>query len=219
MNVGQRAGPVSRNRHTGRVGEVTDPERTLALLRSECEVCGAWGVFTGRTEQEAGFRPGDPPLTYAVVRCPDEGVDFTVWSRRGAEVLAAYGRASARAHPDLGVVRTLGERLAVRAAADDLLHPPPLGSDEVRVAGGRRPTVELVWTGAPVVSRADLDGLFGVGQSLPRTGPQAAHVLAYDVPAPGAPSTVVVFAGFATIPAPESLATRILWRVDLPQPT
>jgi hypothetical protein len=41
-------------------------------------------------------------------------------------------------------------------------------------------------------------------------------LLAYDAPTPGAPSKVVVFAGFAEVPAPDVGVTSLLWRVDLP---
>jgi hypothetical protein len=203
---------------------VTDPgqtpSETLRLLRSECEVCGAWGVFTGRTEWHDG-------LTFAVVRCPQEGVEFTVWSERGATVLAAYERARATSRPDLGVVPVIGGRIAhltrppeptpgdVRAAVGLALDPPPLGAREVLVDGGWLPTVEVRWD-EPEVSRADLDALFGVGQELPRAGPYSPWLLAYDVPTPGAPSKVVVFAGFAEVPAPDVGVTSLLWRVDLP---
>jgi hypothetical protein len=196
------------------------PSETLRLLRSECEVCGAWGVFTGRTEWRDG-------LTFAVVRCPQEGVDFTVWSERGAAALAAYERARAKARPDLGVVPVIGGRIAhltrppeptpedVRAAVALPLDPPPLGGTEVRVDGGWLPTIEVRWHEAEV-RRADLDALFGVGQELPRVGPYSPWLLAYEVPTPGAPSRVVVFAGFAEVPAPDAGLTSLLWRVDLP---
>ena len=206
---------------------VTDPARTLELLRSECETCGAWGVFTGRTVREHG-------MTYAVVRCPDEGVDFPVWSQRGDEVLQAYERARSRARPDVDVVLAMAGRLSrltrppeptaddVRRVLDQPLDPAPLGATELRIDGGWLPTVELVWArGSAVLTRADLDGLLGVGRLLPRTGPGAAHVVAHDVPAGaggvvGGPAQVVVFARSDELPGPETDVVSLLLRVDLP---
>ena len=198
-----------------------DVQSTAELLRSECETCGAWAPFTGRTVWTDGE-------TYAVVRCPEEGVEFTVWSERGAELLASYGRARAGSRDDLGVLRTVGERLAlltrppdptpedVRALVGHLLDPPPLGADEVRLDGGWLPVVELFWSGEPQVRRADLDAMFGLGQWLPRVHPGTPHTLAYPVPTAGAPSTVVVFGSFPGVPTPESGASSLLIRVDLP---
>jgi hypothetical protein len=200
---------------------VTDPERTLALLRSECETCGAWGVFTGRTQRSGG-------LTFAVVRCPDEGIDFTVWSERGAEVLEAYERARGRSRPDLDVLPVLTARLAglrrppeptaeaVRQLLGAALTEHLLGATEVRVEGGWLPTVELVFGTGPGLTRADLDALCGVGRLLPRTGPHAPHVVAHDVPAAEGPSHVVVFARFGEVPGPEAAVRSLLLRVDLP---
>jgi hypothetical protein len=199
--------------------EPVDVERTLALLRSECETCGAWGVFTGRTER------GADQHVYAVVRCPQEGVEFTVWSARGDAVLEAYERARAVSRADLDLVRRVADALAtltgtptaddVRAAAAVPLDPPPLGAAEVRVDGGRIPVVELSWT-TPELRRADLDGLFGVGRWLPRVHPGTPHQLGYD--AATADSHVVVFGSFDPVPEPESVVTRLMWRVDLPSP-
>lgn len=204
--------------------EAHDVDRTRELLRSECETCGAWATFTGRTEWQDG-------TTYAVLRCPDEGVDFLVWSERGADLLAAYERARAGARADLGVLAVLGKRLAtltrapeptpadVRAVTGDLLDPLPLAAGEVRVEGGWLPVVELFWRDVARVRRADLDALFGLGQWLPRVHPGTPHQLAYAVSTPSNPSTpskVVVFAGFDEVPAPESGARSLLLRVDLP---
>jgi hypothetical protein len=49
-------------------------------LRSECETCGAWSPFTGRTELRDGLR-------YAVMRCEAEGIDFAVWRPEFDELL------------------------------------------------------------------------------------------------------------------------------------
>lgn len=200
---------------------MTDVEETRALLRSECETCGAWATFTGRTQWLDGE-------SYAVLRCPEEGVEFPVWSERGAQVLASYERARALTRADIGVLRILGERLAtlsrppeptpddVRSVVGHLLEPPPLGADRVRVDGGWLPVVELFWDASPQLRRADLDALFGLGRWMPRVHPGTPHSLAYDVPAPGAPSAVVVFASFPEVPTPESAAGSVLVRVDLP---
>ena len=61
-------------------------EATLSRLRSECELCGAWSRFTGRTEVHDG-------RTHAVVRCPNGHGDFTVWNRDRVPLLSAYERA------------------------------------------------------------------------------------------------------------------------------
>lgn len=61
---------------------------TLSRLRSECETCGAWSAFTGKTELDDG-------QTYAIVRCPNRDGEFTVWNRDREPLLAAYVRARA----------------------------------------------------------------------------------------------------------------------------
>lgn len=198
-----------------------DVERTAELLRSECETCGAWASFTGRTEWSGSE-------TYAVLSCPDEGVEFTVWSEQGADLLASYERARAGRHGDLEHLRVMGERLAsltrppdptpeaVRAVVNDLIDPLPVGADDVRVDGGWLPVVELFWHAEPQVRRADLDALFGLGRWLPRVHPGTPHQLAYPVVTPGAPSSVVLFGSFPDVPMPESGARSLLLRVDLP---
>ena len=205
---------------------MTDPARTLELLRSECETCGAWGVFTGRTVRDDG-------TTYAVVRCPEEGVDFHVWSERGDELLAAYERARGRTRPDLDIVLAMAGRLSrltrppepttddVQRILDLPLDPAPLGATELRLDGGWLPTVELVWArGSPELTRADLDGLLGVGRLLPRTGPGAAYVVGHDVPRRSGgvdgPAQVAVFGRFDEVPGPESGVVSLMLRVDLP---
>lgn len=198
---------------------MADVDETRALLRDECHVCGDTGEFTGRTEWHDG-------VTYAVVRCQGEGVDYTVWSERGADVLAAYERARAVARDDLGLVRVVADGLAglTRASADPgedevrtacrvPLDPPLLGATTVRVDGGWLPVVELDFDTAQV-RRADLDALFGLGQWLPRVHPGTPHQLAYE--AASAASRVVVFASFVDVPQPDSPVTRLMWRVDLP---
>lgn len=59
---------------------------TLSMLRSECETCGAWSPFTGKTQVIAG-------RTFAVVRCPNDNVEFPVWNARAEAMLAAYAAA------------------------------------------------------------------------------------------------------------------------------
>ena len=67
----------------------TEPvDGTLSRLRSECDLCGAWSAFTGRTVARDG-------KTYAVVRCPNGHGEFPVWNRDREQLVAAYVRSRA----------------------------------------------------------------------------------------------------------------------------
>lgn len=59
---------------------------TLSRLRSECETCGEWSTFIGRTEVRDG-------RTYVIVRCPNGDGDFAVWRRDREPLVDAYERA------------------------------------------------------------------------------------------------------------------------------
>jgi len=59
---------------------------TLSTLRSECDLCGAWSPFTGKTEVRAG-------RTYVIVRCPNGDGEFSVWKRDNEALVLAFQRA------------------------------------------------------------------------------------------------------------------------------
>lgn len=207
-----------------------DDERvgdTLSALRSECEICGAWAVFTGATEVRDG-------LTYAIFRCPNGDGEFLVWNRDRAPLLAEYVRARAEGSrdgsgimSDAQLLRSIAERLCgvrsgaeaeIRASLGMPADPPPLGAREIEIHGDvlSLACLELRWS-PPVFTKAELDGVFGgVGQALPRTGAGASHVFAYPVAVSGAPSRVTAFASFADKPNAETGAKNVLFRIDPP---
>ena len=93
---------------------------TLSKLRSECELCGAWASFTGKTDVHDG-------LTYAIVRCPNGDGEFPVWNRDREALVTAYEQARATATDPDGYQRafatlTAGEPAAVAAL---IASPPP----------------------------------------------------------------------------------------------
>lgn len=61
---------------------------TLSKLRSECELCGAWSPFTGKTQARAG-------RTSVIVRCPNGDGEFSVWKRDNEALVAAFENARA----------------------------------------------------------------------------------------------------------------------------
>lgn len=130
------------------------------------------------------------------------------------------GKSTTEAH----LLRSMAERLCavatgteeeIRAALAIPTPAAPLGARELEVTGGvlSRAGVEFRFS-PPVFTRAQLEDLFGQGQALPRTGPGAAHVLAYEVRTAGAPARVSVFARFSGPPKLESGPTSILLRID-----
>ena len=64
---------------------------------------------------------------------------------------------------------------------------------------------------------SDIERVFGTtGEPLPRTGPGASHVFAYNVSVSGAPSKISVYASFAEKPKPETGAKGVMFRIDPP---
>jgi hypothetical protein len=59
---------------------------TLSKLRSECDLCGEWSPFTGKTEVRAG-------RTSVIVRCPNGDGEFSVWKRDNEALVLAFQRA------------------------------------------------------------------------------------------------------------------------------
>lgn len=113
---------------------------------------------------------------------------------------------------------TTGAESEIHAALGTVAQAAPLGAREVLVAGGvlSRASVELRWS-SPVVTKAEIDGIFGTsGDPLPRTGPGASHVFAYDVSVARAPAKITVYASFADKPKPETGAKGIQFRIDPP---
>jgi len=125
---------------------------------------------------------------------------------------------------DILLLRSMAEHLCtvatgtaaeIRSALAMQTEPAPLGAREIEVTAGvlSRASVDIRFS-PPVLTRADLDGVFGRAEALPRTGPGAGHVLAYDVRVAGKPARVSVFARFREPPKPTSGATSILLRID-----
>lgn len=93
---------------------------TLSKLRSECELCGAWSSFTGKTDVHNG-------LTYAIVRCPNGDGEFPVWNRDRDALVTAYEQARAMATDPEAYQRafatlTAGQPDAIAALVES---PPP----------------------------------------------------------------------------------------------
>jgi hypothetical protein len=63
---------------------------TLSKLRSECQLCGDWSLFTGRTAMRGTDR-------FIIVRCPNGHGDFEVWNRDFEPLVEAVERAKQRA--------------------------------------------------------------------------------------------------------------------------
>ena len=68
---------------TGDDDPVSDVRSTLSYLRSECETCGHWSGFTGRTAVRDGRR-------HVIVRCPNGDGEFAVWRRDREDIVASY---------------------------------------------------------------------------------------------------------------------------------
>lgn len=157
-----------------------------------------------------------PDRSYLAEVSPDSGRDVDSLSQEDFTRLVAEKRAD--------VLHMWAERLcrATSGAAEDLLtaigaamKPPPLGATETRVRGGEigLANVELVLP-PNTVTKADLDERFGEASTLPRTGPGAPHVVAYEVDMPGQPSRCTVFASFASAPEGASSAKSVMLRLD-----
>jgi hypothetical protein len=122
------------------------------------------------------------------------------------------------------VLRSLAERLCqvrtgteaeIRAALAVPTAPAPLGARDLVITAGALSVaaVDLKFA-SPAFTRADLDAIFGDAQTMPRTGPNAAHVLSYSVAGPGAPARVSVFARFFEPPQPSTGARTLFLRID-----
>jgi hypothetical protein len=179
------------------------------LLRTECQTCGAWAEFAGRTSVIDG-------RTCAIAYCAQCRVDIPFWTSEVETLLKDFDHAR--------FLRAIAERLCrvatgsereIRAALALPTSPAPLGARECLITAGvlSRASVELQFS-EPPLARADLERTLGSGQALPRTGPGASHNLAYPVRVAGAPACVVVFAAFRELPAPESRPKNILLRID-----
>lgn len=83
---------------------------SLTTLRSECELCGEWSPFTGRTETRDG-------RTYVVTRCPRGHGEFTTWRRDREALVAAYARARAQLRDPAAFDRAYAELLGGDASA------------------------------------------------------------------------------------------------------
>lgn len=122
------------------------------------------------------------------------------------------------------VLRRLAERLCavelgseseMRTALGVPVDPPPLGASHCYLRGGplSLATVELQFE-SPKLIRAELDSILGEGELLPRTGPGARFVLAYEVQVAGAPAMVRIFARFSEPPQAASALLGVTLRID-----
>lgn len=92
---------------------------TLSLLRSECELCGAWSPFTGKTEARDG-------RTYVFVRCPNGDGEFSVWKRANEALVVAFERARATVTDSDAYHNALAVLVGADAAAvAELVASPP----------------------------------------------------------------------------------------------
>jgi hypothetical protein len=181
----------------------------LSTLRTECQTCGGWAEFAGRTSTGGG-------RAYAIAYCPQCRVDIPFWTPEVDRLLPAFERAqmlNSIARRLCGVVT--GAEDEIRAALGMPTAPPPLEARECFITAGvlSRASVEFQFAEAPF-ARGDLDSVFGKGIALPRTGPGAAHNLVYDVRASAAPARVSVFASFRELPQPSSAVKGVLLRID-----
>src|SRR6185295_7082648 len=98
----------------------------------------------------------------------------------------------------LAEIRAIAERLCrvstgseseIRMELEMPVEPPPLGATRAEVAAGvlSRASLQL-WFAQGAITRSALEREFGVGNLLPRTGPGAPQVFAWDVPVTGAPA-------------------------------
>ena len=71
---------------------------TLSRLRSECETCGEWSSFTGRTEVREG-------RTYAIMRCPNGACGSTRSTQCTAVTCARYALQEGHTPRPLKVLR------------------------------------------------------------------------------------------------------------------
>ena len=95
-----------------------------ADLRTECQTCGGWAEFAGRSHVSSD-------RTYAVAYCPQCDADIPFWTPEVDARLAACDRAH--------VLRSIAERLCavatgreqeIRNALAIPITPPPLGARE-----------------------------------------------------------------------------------------
>jgi hypothetical protein len=153
---------------------------------------------------------------YAVAFCTQCQVDIPFWTPAVEQLIGALNRA----HLLRDIARRLcavatGAEPEIRTALTGPVTPAQLGAHECEVTGGvlSRASVELRFSEV-AMRRDDLDIVFGTPAVLPRTGPGAAHHLAYDVRVNGAPACVAMFASFAEQPQAKSGVKRILLRID-----
>jgi hypothetical protein len=145
---------------------------------------------------------------------PGSGKDVDELDAAGFGVIVAARRAE--------LVKKLAEKLcsAKGTTEQDVIDalgvsvsPAPLGGSKARVGGGMVPKFE-VELGEGALARADLDARLGAAQKLPRTGPGAAHTLAYAVRAEGAPYRCTVFASFEEEPRDHTAVKSVMFRLD-----
>ena len=182
---------------------------TLPTLKTECQTCGAWALFAGRTSVMGG-------QTYAIAYCTQCRVDIPFWTPETEALVAGIDLAQ--------ILRSIAQRLCsvatgteqeIRAALAAPMTPAPFGARECEITAGVLSVASVTLRfDQPILTRADLDRVFGQGETLPRTGPFASHVIAYDVWVEGAPACVTLLAAFRELSQATSAVKDILLRID-----
>jgi len=181
-----------------------------SALRTECQTCGGWAEFTGRTTVMDG-------RTFAISYCHSCLVDIPFWKPDVELRIAAFERAVAlhAIAKRLCSVAT-GSEQEIRAALAVPTTPPPLGANACLITTGvlSLASVELQFS-EPMIALDDIDTVFGgEAKELPRTGPSAKYKLVYFVHVVGAPACVALFASFHEPPRPRSAVKNTLLRID-----
>lgn len=185
----------------------TSLQDSFASVRSECELCGAWSPFTGRTDA------GEDGETYAVLRCPNGDGEFSVWRPEWQELLTP-----------VVIVHLIAERLCaagvgktevITAALAMPLDPPPLGATRYDIREGALSLAAFeIWFDPRTITCDMLEEEFGVAHVLPRSGPGATHVLGFYVRIPDAPARISLFARFSDPPHGSVGARSLSFRID-----
>jgi hypothetical protein len=180
-------------------------------LRTECQTCGGWAGFTGRTHILEG-------RTYAVAHCPQCQADIPFWTPQIESRLAALERVrllESIARSLCSVATGTEPEIRAALAAANFLPPPEAAACEISAGVLGLAHVRLRFA-QPSLLRADLDRLFGQGHLLPRTGPFAPHKITYTVSLPGAPASVCLIASFRSAPHPECAPEEFVLRIGSP---
>ena len=154
--------------------------------------------------------------TYAIAYCTQCRVDIPFWTPEMNTLVAGIDQAQ--------TLRCIAQRLCsvatgtereILAALAAPTTPAPLGARECAIAAGVLSVANVMLRfDQPILTRVDLDRVFGQAEALPRAGPFTSHELVYDVWIEGAPACVTLFAAFRESPQVTSAVKDILLRID-----